>query len=67
VYQASNSGGDQEYSLDGGSGAATVGLTSQTGSGGGHAHSIPSDGAHTHNLTIPAQPYFTMWFLQRKA
>ncbi len=66
VYVASNSGGDQEYSLDGGSGAATVGLTSASGSGGGHTHSVTSGGAHTHNVTMPAQPYFTIWFLQRK-
>lgn len=63
------SSGNSEYILRsaGASPDATIGRTSATGGGQGHTHPITSGGAHTHNVTIPAPPYFTVWFLMRKA
>ena len=51
--------------------AANVGSTGtqalqNTGGGGGHTHTISSDGAHTHTVdTTP--PFLALWYLYRKA
>lgn len=42
-------------------------LTEETGSGQGHAHSIGSDGAHTHTVTPVAPPYYALIYIMRTA
>lgn len=59
--------GNSEYILRsaGASPAATVGMSSSTGSGQGHSHSIGSGGSHTHTLdsisTLP--PYRAVFWI----
>jgi hypothetical protein len=61
-------GGDTQYRLRQRSGSANAGLTSSTGSGGGHTHGIEAAADHTHDVDLGEiqSPYFTVWFLQRK-
>jgi hypothetical protein len=40
-------------------------LTEATGGGGGHTHTIGSDGSHTHGTTITPPPYYTVIKLMR--
>lgn len=60
-------GGDTEYDLQGTATAATVGLTSATGGGEGHTHTVPAIDAHTHTVNVPRSPYAVVWMLERKA
>ncbi|WP_422023372.1 hypothetical protein [Pyruvatibacter mobilis] len=56
----------EEYGLQGGGAAASVGRSSNVGGGGGHGHGITSDGAHDHEVTVPTLPPFhALYFVQR--
>jgi hypothetical protein len=63
--EASNSGGDTEYSINGSSTDATEGRTSEVGGGTGHTHTVASGGAHTHDVDVPLPPWGAVWFLER--
>lgn len=72
------SDGDSGYRLLGTSTVATLGPTTSVGAGAGHAHSIPTDGAHTHDISLTAagnhshtvsidtaQPSVTAYFIMK--
>lgn len=72
------SDGDSGYRLINSGSQPTLGLTSSTGGGASHNHTISSDGAHTHPVTVDAggthshsvtvdatQPSFALYFIMK--
>lgn len=63
----STAGGDTEYDLAPTTTGPWRGYSESIGGGAGHNHSISADGAHQHTLPEVNFPYFTVWFLKRRA
>lgn len=59
IFEASNSGGDSEYSLDGTAAEPTIGRTSGTGGGGAHAHGL------TINNAAHLPPYYALAYIMK--
>ncbi|MCA0208131.1 MAG: hypothetical protein LCH74_03625 [Proteobacteria bacterium] len=59
IFEASNSGGDSEYSLDGTVAEPTIGRTSSTGGGAAHDHGLTIDAADSR------PPYFALAFIMK--
>lgn len=67
VAKQSNAGLDNyDYALQKSTVEATIGITSQVGSGSAHAHSITGVGDHNHTLSM-IQPYYALAFIRRMA
>lgn len=64
VFKTSTSGGDSEYSLDGGANAATVGRTATAGSASpdGHTHTAS---LHKHTIADALPPYTALYFIMK--
>lgn len=64
-----SSGGSFGYAQYGNTSDSTDQLveTAGTATPTGHDHDISADGSHTHSVPGVQPPYFTLWFLKRKA
>jgi microcystin-dependent protein len=67
VAGESSAGGDTEYDLAPTNTGTWRGNSESIGGGQGHTHSISSGGGHTHTVSGIQPPYFTVWYLMRKA
>lgn len=73
ISQERTAGGDKEYGIQGNDTAgATLGRSSEAGSGAGHNHglTLANDGSHTHTSSVATQsnipPYFALCFIMRQ-